>query len=119
RPASPAKIAAAPANSGAFDPAWEALKQLLQKQQLPLYIMAIAAHSAVREGNTLTAIFPPVQATHAAALSIPKHIEILKNLLQTVEPGLQLRITVAQKQTNDPKTLEMQRMFGDKLNIEG
>ncbi len=121
KPAAPAKAAAAPATSAAnssSDPAWEALKQLLQKQNLPLYIMAIAAHSAVREGNVLTAMFPPVQSSHAAALNIPKHIEILKNLLQTVEPELQLRIVVAQKPTNDPKTLEMQRMFGDKLHIE-
>ncbi len=120
-PAKPssAKSAAAPANGGVFDPAWEALKQLLQKQNLSLYVMAMAAHSAVREGNLLTAMFPPVQSTHATALNVPKHIEILKNLLQTVEPELQIRIIVAQKPTNDPKTLEMQRMFGDKLHIEG
>ncbi len=118
KPATPVKPAA-PANGSAFDPAWEKLKQLLQKQNLPLYIMANAAHSAIREGNMLTAMFPPVQSTHATALSIPKHLEILKNLLQTVEPELQIRIVVAQKPTNDPKTLEMQRMFGDKLHIEG
>ena len=118
KPATPMKPAA-PANGSAFDPAWEKLKQLLQKQNLPLYIMANAAHSAIREGNMLTAMFPPVQSTHATALSIPKHLEILKNLLQTVEPELQIRIVVAQKPTNDPKTLEMQRMFGDKLHIEG
>ncbi len=117
KPASSAKTAT-PVGSSVSDPAWEALKQLLQKQNLPLYIMAIAAHSAIREGNVLTAMFPPVQSSHAAALNIPKHIEILKNLLQTVEPELQLRIVVQQKPTNDPKTLEMQRMFGDKLHIE-
>lgn len=121
KPTVPAKAVAAPsasASSNATDPAWEALKQLLQKQNLPLYIMAIAAHSAIREGNMLTVMFAPVQASHAAALNIPKHAEILKNLLQTVEPELQLRIIVAQKPTNDPKTLEMQRIFGDKLHIE-
>ncbi len=127
-PTAPAKPVAQPAakpaavrpaaGSGAFDPAWDALKALLQKQNLSLYVMAIAAHSAVREGTVLTAMFPPLQASHAAALNIPRHQEILKTLLQTVEPDLQLRIAVRQKPTNDPKTLELQRMFGDKLHIE-
>ncbi len=121
KPAAPAKAAAAPATSAAnsaSDPAWEALKQILQRQNLPLYIMAIAAHTAIREGNVLTAMFAPIHSSNAAALNIPKHVEILKNMLQTVEPELQLRVIVAQKPTNDPKTLEMQRMFGDKLHIE-
>ena len=118
QPAAKPAAAKPSAGLGAFDPAWEALKALLQKQNLSLYVMAIAAHSAVREGAVLTAMFPPLQASHAAALNIPKHQEILKNLLQTVEPELQLRIAVGQKPTNDPKTLELQRMFGDKLHIE-
>jgi len=119
-PASPAvpAPAAAPAGERRLDPAWEALLAKLQKTNLPTHVLAANAHTALRDENMLTAAFAPLMAHCVDALSTPKNTEILRNALNSIEPGLQLRLVVRQVPATDPKTLKMMSVFGDKLNIE-
>lgn len=119
KPATPAQTAPVKATDAKrVDPVWDAMYQALQKQNPSLYVLAKYMQSVTREGNVLTIAFPPVREANAAALNAPRNLEFLRNLLKSIDPGLQLRIIVQLPQAEDPQTQDMLRVFGDRLNIE-
>ncbi len=92
----------------------------LQQKNLPLYILARDAAPLVLE-QTLFLQFRNAQASHIAALTVPKNLEVLCATLKEVAPELSLQVG-EMKDAPSVDRAEMERrakvVFGDKLTIE-
>lgn len=111
------KSSAKPAQT-ATEPVWESMLLQMRTQNMPVYVLAKAAQSIGRNGNTITVAFPPNKEPNVTALNVPKNMDYLKGLLKSIDESLQLHITVQVQQSDDPQIQDMMRMFGNKLSIE-
>jgi hypothetical protein len=111
------KSGAKPAQN-ASEPVWESMLQQMRTQNMPVYVLAKAAQSIGRNGNTIIVAFPPNKEPNVTALNVPKNLDYLKGLLKSIDESLQLHVTVQVQQSDDPQIQDMMRMFGNKLSIE-